>query len=79
MNKVVALEGNIGAGTGFYSITNTRLGKSTLCGKVKKMYPDRCSLYKEQGNEKFLKLFYSNPVRLLPLLAFMLHLCKSYI
>lgn len=57
MNKVVALEGNIGA------------GKSTLCGKVKRMYPDKCSLYKEQGNEKFLKLFYSNPVLFLSLHA----------
>lgn len=53
LNRVVAFEGNIGA------------GKSTLCGKFKAIYPDKCSLYKEQGNEKFLRLFYSNPVRLL--------------
>lgn len=51
LNRVVAFEGNIGA------------GKSTLCGKFKSIYPDKCSLYKEQGNEKFLRLFYSNPVR----------------
>eukprot|EP01125_Pyxidicula_operculata_P019583 TRINITY_DN710_c0_g1_i2.p2 TRINITY_DN710_c0_g1~~TRINITY_DN710_c0_g1_i2.p2 ORF type:complete len:385 (+),score=69.95 TRINITY_DN710_c0_g1_i2:1410-2564(+) len=49
LNKVIAFEGNIGA------------GKSTLCGKFKTLYPTNCGVYKEQGNEKFLQLFYSNP------------------
>jgi len=34
LNRVIAFEGNIGA------------GKSTLCGKFKQIYPDKCSLYK---------------------------------
>lgn len=49
MNKVIALEGNIG------------VGKSTVCQKFKMLNPTNCSVYKEQGNEKFLNLFYSNP------------------
>jgi len=49
LNKVIAFEGNIGA------------GKSTICSKLKAIEPTRCSVYKEQGNEHFLKLFYSDP------------------
>jgi len=51
LNRVIAFEGNIGA------------GKSTLCSKFKQVHPDKCSLYKEMGNEKFLQLFYSNPAK----------------
>jgi deoxyadenosine/deoxycytidine kinase len=48
--KVVALEGQIG------------VGKSTLCGKIKELFSSDVAIYKEQTNELFLKLFYSNPV-----------------
>jgi len=43
------LEGNIG------------VGKSTLCQKFEVSFPDDCSSYKEQTNDLFLKLFYSDP------------------
>jgi len=49
MNAVIALEGNIG------------VGKSTLSAKFKTIYPTKCAIYKEKGNEKFLQLFYSDP------------------
>jgi len=49
MNAVFALEGNIG------------VGKSTLSAKFKTIYPTKCAIYKEKGNEKFLQLFYSDP------------------
>jgi len=49
MNAVIALEGNIG------------VGKSTLSAKFKTIFPTKCSIYKEKGNEKFLELFYSDP------------------
>eukprot|EP01114_Cavostelium_apophysatum_P024220 TRINITY_DN941_c0_g1_i2.p1 TRINITY_DN941_c0_g1~~TRINITY_DN941_c0_g1_i2.p1 ORF type:complete len:455 (+),score=146.94 TRINITY_DN941_c0_g1_i2:428-1792(+) len=48
-SKVIALEGQIGA------------GKSTLCNKLERSMPDECAAYKEQTNEHFLKLFYSDP------------------
>jgi len=49
LNAVIALEGNIG------------VGKSTLSSKFKTIYPKRCAVYKEKGNEKFLQLFYEDP------------------
>jgi deoxyadenosine/deoxycytidine kinase len=49
--KVVALEGQIG------------VGKSTLCGKIKELFSSDVAIYKEQTNELFLKLFYSNPAK----------------
>ena len=52
--KVIALEGQIG------------VGKSTLCGKIKELFSSDVAIYKEQTNELFLKLFYSNPVRNTP-------------
>lgn len=48
-SKVIALEGEIGA------------GKSTLCRKFETTYPEDCSSYQEQTNEQFLKLFYGDP------------------
>jgi len=42
------LEGNIGA------------GKSTLSLKIRNQYELQCSIYEEQTNEEFLKLFYSD-------------------
>ncbi len=51
--KVVALEGQIG------------VGKSTLCGKIKELFSSDVAIYKEQTNELFLKLFYSNPVSII--------------
>lgn len=47
--KVIALEGLIG------------IGKSTLCNKLKSLYPRHFEIYREETNEKFLKLFYSDP------------------
>jgi hypothetical protein len=32
-------------------------------GKLIESFPDDCDVYKEQTNEKFLQLFYSDPVR----------------
>jgi len=49
MNAVIALEGNIG------------VGKSTLSAKFKTIFSQRCAVYKEKGNEKFLQLFYGDP------------------
>lgn len=48
---VVALEGLIG------------IGKSTLCNKLLQIYPDEIDVYREETNEKFLQLFYSDPKR----------------
>ena len=48
---VVALEGLIG------------IGKSTLCNKLLQLYPDEVDVYREETNEKFLQLFYSDPKR----------------
>jgi len=48
-DAVIALEGNIG------------VGKSTLSTKFKTSFPMKCAIYKEKGNEKFLKLFYTDP------------------
>lgn len=49
--SVVALEGLIG------------IGKSTLCNKLLSIYPDEVDVYREETNEKFLQLFYSDPQR----------------
>jgi len=49
MDAVIALEGNIG------------VGKSTLSAKFKTIFPKKCAIYKEKGNEKFLQLFYKDP------------------
>jgi len=49
LDAVIALEGNIG------------VGKSTLSAKFKTIFPKKCAIYKEKGNEKFLKLFYTDP------------------
>lgn len=48
---VIALEGLIG------------IGKSTLCNKLLQLYPDNVDVYREETNEKFLQLFYSDPKR----------------
>lgn len=48
---VIALEGLIG------------IGKSTLCNKLTQLYPDEVDVYREETNEKFLQLFYSDPKR----------------
>jgi deoxyadenosine/deoxycytidine kinase len=48
--RVIALEGDIG------------VGKSTLCSKFKALFPQKVAVYREQTNELFLRLFYSNPV-----------------
>lgn len=47
----IALEGLIG------------VGKTTLCNKLISEIPNECDVYRETVNEKFLELFYSNPVR----------------
>lgn len=47
--RVIALEGDIG------------VGKSTLCNKFKAQFPQTVAIYREQTNELFLRLFYSNP------------------
>jgi deoxyadenosine/deoxycytidine kinase len=49
IGKIIALEGQIG------------VGKSTLCSKLK-VASTNITVYEEQTNELFLKLFYSNPV-----------------
>jgi deoxyadenosine/deoxycytidine kinase len=49
MEAVIALEGNIG------------VGKSTLSAKFKTIFPKKCAIYKEKGNDKFLQLFYNDP------------------
>jgi len=49
--RVVAFEGNIG------------VGKSTLCGKLESLFHAECALYKEQGSEAFLRLFYADPAK----------------
>ena len=48
---VIALEGLIG------------IGKSTLCNKLTRIYPDEVEVYSEETNEKFLQLFYSDTKR----------------
>jgi len=48
--RVIAFEGNIG------------VGKSTLSRKLQEFMLKRCDVYKEQSNEAFLSLFYSDPV-----------------
>jgi deoxyadenosine/deoxycytidine kinase len=48
---VIALEGLIG------------IGKSTLCNKLLQLYPEEVDVYREETNEKFLQLFYSDPKR----------------
>jgi len=49
--KVIALEGEIGA------------GKSTLSLALRTEYTRNCSVYEEQTNQGFLSLFYSNPAK----------------
>jgi deoxyadenosine/deoxycytidine kinase len=48
--RVIAFEGDIG------------VGKSTLCNKLKTQFPQSVAIYREQTNELFLQLFYSNAV-----------------
>jgi deoxyadenosine/deoxycytidine kinase len=50
-SHVIALEGLIG------------IGKSTLCNKLIENFPSDVDVYKEQTNEKFLQLFYSDTKR----------------
>jgi hypothetical protein len=46
----------------FYAHLSLNLRKRSG-GKLIDAFPDDCDVYKEQTNEKFLQLFYSDPVR----------------
>lgn len=61
-SRVVALEGEIGAGKRYFSIYFILKFNSTLCRKFESTYPEECASYQEQTNEQFLKLFYGDPV-----------------